>query len=151
MRWVNWVSKNSLRGWNASAPADAGSWLGVTRGINFGLAARISSSGKSSICPDQVSWVFANAGFVFGPEICGNGMAINAMCQSAAAKIARRGRTAFDPDISEKTCREKIPGEAGAAEQLREIAGDALVELSQRSSSCGSFEPCSSRRARSRG
>ena len=38
--------------------------------------------------------------------------------------------TAFDPDIFEKTGGEKILGEAGAAEQFREIAGDALVELS---------------------
>jgi hypothetical protein len=38
--------------------------------------------------------------------------------------------TAFDPHIFEKTGGEKVLGEASAAEQFREIAGDALVELS---------------------
>src|SRR5882724_5241263 len=130
MRWVNWVSKNSLPrmervgacGRRQLAWRDARNqfWLGCAN-LELRKIFDLSGPGELGVC---------ERGICFWPgdlrQRHGNKCDVPERCRENCP--ARE--TAFDPDIFEKTCREKIPGEPGAAEQFREIAGDALVELS---------------------
>jgi len=53
--------KMRCRGWKASAPAGGSGFSGSPRGLGLGFGPFISSNGRSSIGPDQVSCVLSKA------------------------------------------------------------------------------------------
>src|SRR5271168_3806607 len=107
MRW---------RGWKASAPFGGKGLSGSACEATLGFAARISTSGKSLMGPDQVSCVLSNAG----------------LRRSVAVSSEHRslGNAALNPAISEVLAAEKVLCKERPREKGANAARKPLVKIS---------------------